>query len=145
MILLATLRGIPQMLYGEEYNLHSKDLSRGHSTLRMPMPAADRLTDENKDMQAFVSKLFQWRKKETVLHTGKTMHFLDRQNTYAFFRYTDKEAVFVFTNAADHYAEILNRYNPVGQDVMTGKQTDLSRLDIVVPPLGAVVVKLRKR
>jgi hypothetical protein len=104
------------------------------------------------DMFNYHRQLFQWRKGETVIHTGRTMHFMSRDNTYAYFRYNDNEAVFVFLNASEDnrtiptatYAEILSQYNPVGVDVITGKTYDLSRQDIVLPGLSSIVVKLSK-
>ena len=150
--LLATMRGIPQVFAGDEYDMHSSDMSKGHSTLRMPLPLPDQLTDKQRDMFDYQSRLLQWRKSEPVIHTGRTMHFLSRDNTYAFFRYTDDEAVFVFANASDeartvpiaHYAEILGKYNPVGTDVLTGKSVDLSQTNIEVSPVSALIVKLHK-
>lgn len=80
------------------------------------------------------------------------MHFMARNNTYAFFRYNDQEAVFVFANAADEprtiptdtYQEILGKYNPVGVNPLTGEQVDLSRKDLQVPAIGTLIVKLVK-
>jgi hypothetical protein len=103
------------------------------------------------DMFDFQSRLFQWRKDEPVLHFGKTMHFMARNNTYAFFRYNDNEAVFVFANAAEEprfipthtYQEILSRYNPVGFSPLSGETIDLSQ-EIKVDGLSTVVVKLTK-
>ena len=105
-----------------------------------------------KDMYDFQSKLYTWRKNEPVLHFGRTMHFLARNNTYAFFRYNDKEAVFVFANAAEQprtiptetYAEILGKYNAKGINPLTGEAIDLSRRDIEVPALSTLIVKLKK-
>ena len=150
--LLATMRGIPQVFYGDEYAMKSSDRSLGHSTLRMPLPLGDAVTAEMQDMFDFQSKLFQWRKGESVIHTGRTMHFMSRDNTYGFFRYNDSEAVFVFANASEdsrtiptaHYAEILGKYNPIGVDVISGNTYDLSRSDIVIPALTSIVVKLTK-
>ena len=150
--LLATMRGIPQVFYGDEYGMTSSDRSLGHSTLRMPLPLGDAVTAEMKDMYDYQSQLFQFRKNEPILHTGKTMHFMSRDNTYAYFRYTDEGAVFVFANASehertiptDHYTEILGKYNPVGVDVITGKTIDLSQKDIVVAPISTIIVKLNK-
>ena len=118
----------------------------------MPLPLGEEVTEEMQDMFDYQSKLFQWRKGEPILHTGKTMHFITRDNTYAYFRYTDEGAIFVYINASEdhrtipttHYAEILNKYNPVGQDIITGKQVDLSKIDLVASPLSALVVKLGK-
>ena len=154
-VLLATMRGIPQVLYGDEYAMTSANLEdpNNHSYLRAPLPQGDQVTAPMQDMFDFQSKLFQWRKSEPVLHWGKTMHFLARDNTYAFFRYNDNEAVFVFTNAAeeertiptDHYAEILGKYNALGINPMNGEKVDLSRKDIKVPALGTLIVKLLNR
>ena len=150
--LLATMRGIPQVFYGDEYAMKSADRKLGHSTLRMPLPLGEEVTAEMQDMFDYQSRLFQWRKGEEVIHTGKTMHFMSRDNTYGFFRYNDNEAVFVFVNAStdnrtiptSNYAEILGKYNAVGQDVITGKTYDLNQKDIVVEPLSSIIVKLNK-
>lgn len=152
-VLLATMRGIPQLLYGDEYAMTADGDPNSHSLLRMPLPLGDAVTPQMQDMFDFQSKLFQWRKKEPVLHFGKTMHFIGgRDNTYAFFRYNDKEAVFVFANAAMEarriptktYAEILGNYNAVGFNPLNGELVDLNRKDIEVPALSTVIVKLTK-
>ena len=152
-VLLATMRGIPQVLYGDEYAMTSKgEDPNNHSYLRAPLPQGEEVTAEMKDMFDFQSQLFQWRKNEPVLHSGKTMHFLARNNTYAYFRYNDNEAVFVFANASEEpriiptetYAEILGRYNAKGINPLTGEQVDLNRTDIEVPGLSTLIVKLTK-
>lgn len=153
-VLLATMRGIPQVLYGDEYAMISsnKENPNDHSYLRMPLPQESELNAEMVDMFDFQSQLFQWRKKEPVLHFGKTLHFLSRDNTYAFFRYNDQEAVFVFTNASEedrevpvsHYREILENYNPMGSDPLSGKKVSLVR-PFKVAGLSTIVVKLTKK
>lgn len=153
-VLLATMRGIPQLFYGDEYAMSSKgqDVSN-HSYLRAPLPQGDEVTPAMQDMFNFQSKLFTWRKGEKVLHWGKTMHFLSRDNTYAFFRYNADEAVFVFANAAEeprtiptaHYAEILGNYNTKGINPLTGEEVDLHRTDIKVDGLATLIVKMSKR
>lgn len=151
-VLLATMRGIPQVLYGDEYAMTAPEDPNSHSLLRMPLPLGEQVTPQMQKMFNFQSALFQWRKNEPVLHTGRTMHFLSRDNTYAFFRYNAREAVFVFANAADeprtipttHYAEILGKYNAVGINPLTGAKIDLSRSDIEVPGVSTLVVKLSK-
>ena len=151
-VLLATMRGIPQVFAGDEYAMRSADRSIGHSALRMPLPLGKDVTPEQQEMFDFQSRLFQWRKGEPVIHTGRTMHFMGRDNTYAFFRYNEQEAVFVFVNGSEdertiptaHYAEILSKYNPTGKEIISGEEVDLSRKDIKLAPLSAVVVKLGK-
>lgn len=152
-VLLATMRGIPQVLYGDEYAMTSKgEDPNNHSYLRAPLPLGAEVTPEMQDMFDFQAALFQWRKNEPVLHFGRTMHFMSRDNTYAFFRYNADEAVFVFVNAAEqprtiptaHYAEILGKYNAVGVNPLNGERIDLSRTDLEVPALGTLIVKLGK-
>lgn len=152
-VLLATMRGIPQVLYGDEYAMTSKgEDPNNHSYLRAPLPLGAEVTPDMQEMCDFQSRLFNWRKDEPVLHWGRTMHFLARNNTYSYFRYNDKEAVFVFANAAEEprriptetYAEILGRYNAVGFNPMTGEVVDLNRRDIEVPALSTIIVKLVK-
>lgn len=151
-VLLATMRGIPQIFYGDEYAMTAPEDPHSHSHLRMPLPLGDAVTADMQAMYDFQSKLFQWRKSEPVLHTGKTMHFLSRDNTYAYFRYNDNEAVFVFANGSEeertiptaNYKEIVTKYNAVGINPLTGETVDLNKTNIKVPALTSVVVKLTK-
>ena len=153
-VLLATMRGIPQVLYGDEYAMTSANTEdpNNHSYLRAPLPQGEQVTPAMQEMYDFQSRLFNWRKDEKVLHFGRTMHFIGRNNTYAYFRYNENEAVFVFANAAEEprriptetYAEILSKYNAVGFSPLTGEVIDLNRKDIEVPGLSTVVVKLVK-
>ena len=151
-VLLATMRGIPQELYGDEYAMTSACSDpNNHSYLRAPLPQGEEVTPVMQDMFDFQSKLFQWRKTEPVLHFGKTMHFLSRDNTYAFFRYNNKEAVFVFANASEepriipvhNYEEISGQYNPVGINPLTGEKVDLSA-ELKINGLSTLIVKLVK-
>ncbi len=151
-VLLATMRGIPQVLYGDEYAMTANGDPNAHSLLRAPLPQGDQVTSAMQDMFDFQSRLFQWRKKEPVLHFGKTMHFMGRDNTYAFFRYNDDEAVFVFANASEeprtiptaHYAEILSKYKSVGVEPLTGEEVDFNE-ELNVPGLSTFIVKITKK
>ena len=122
-----------------------------HSYLRAPLPQGKEVTDEMQKMFEFQSQLFNWRRHEKVLHYGKTMHFMACNNTYAFFRYNEDEAVFVFANAAEEprivpvetYKEILGQYNPEGFNPLTGEKIDLSQAR-KVDGLSTLIVKLTK-
>ena len=155
--LLATMRGIPQLTYGEEYGLISlnpDDISN-HGALRVNHPwfngTASGLTNEQEDLCAYYSKVFNWRRTNKTVHEGKLMHFLSRDNTYAYVRYTDKEAVLVYINAASEqrqipiaqYNELLINYAKQGVDVISGKSFDLNQR-ITVEPLTAIILPLAK-
>ena len=150
--LIATLRGIPQMFYGDEYAIQSTDPSKGHSTLRCPLLPYDSLSDEQRDVLEYTRKLFQYRKSEPCLHLGKLMHFVSRDNTYAFFRYNDKKSIFVFINASEeskiiptrHYEEITSLYQPIAQDIFSHKTYDMRDTTISVKPLSSLILEMKK-
>lgn len=146
--LLCTMRGMPQMLYGDELMFRSTDRSKGHPTLRRDFPGGwegdevnlfDRAqhSGDQKELFDYTHHLMNWRKTKEVIHTGKTMHFIDRDNTYAFFRYNDKEVVFVYVNNSDEerivpwsrYSEISANLNE-GTDVMTGEKVAMEQLRV---------------
>lgn len=159
--LLATLRGIPQLFAGDEMMFTSKDRSQGHGGLRVDFPggwasdernlfSAKGRTGVEKELFDFTQRLFQWRRGKSVIHHGRTMHFFPQDNTYAFFRYDDAEAVFVFINNArgkrripwSHYAEIARELRE-GRNVLTGERVTLSDAT-VVGPRQALVVEFRR-
>ena len=144
MAMLDTMRGIPQLFYGEELMLTSADMRVGHGGLRVDMPGGwpgdevNCFTEEgrqglHKEMFDFTQRLFQWRKTKPVIHHGKTMHFADRGNTYAYFRYDDTDAVFVYINNSrgkkqipwSHYAEIAEGLKE-GRNVLTGEPMEIN-------------------
>ncbi len=153
-VMIATLRGIPQLTYGEEIGMLSADKTKGHGSLRRDFPGffpgdKQQLEPGQQSMLDFYTKLFNWRKTEPIIHNGKTMHFLSRDNTYAYFRYTDRGAVFVYLNASNevkkidwkHYNDIASKYSSTGTNVMTGEKIDMAA-NVEVKPLSFMIVKL---
>ena len=155
--LLATMRGMPQMLYGDELMFRSTDRTKGHPTLRVDFPGgwegdevnlfdASQHIGSQKDVYDHTRKLMTWRKNKDVIHNGKTMHFIDRNNTYAFFRYNDSEVVFVFINNTDavmpvpwsRYAEIAAGLE-VGTNVLTDQSITMTGAK--VEPMSSLVVE----
>ena len=143
MAMLATMRGIPQVFYGEEMMLCSADLSQGHGGLRIDFPggwAGDKtnlLTAEgrkgmHKELFDFSARLLNWRKSKPVIHNGETMHFMTRDNTYAYFRYDDTDAVFVYINNSGktvnipwaNYAEVASELKS-GRNVLTAEAIEV--------------------
>ena len=97
----------------------------------------------------YTHRLMNWRKSKEVIHSGKTLHFIDRDNTYAFFRYNDSEVVFVYVNNSlkkhkvpwSRYAEI-NSGLTTGVDVLTGESVDMTNL--TVEPMSSLVVEFKR-
>ncbi|MBQ5726517.1 MAG: glycoside hydrolase family 13 protein [Alistipes sp.] len=161
MALLSTMRGIPQIFAGDEMALRSADLSQGHGGLRVDFPGGwegDKLnlfdekqrTGDAAIVSDYTRRLLQWRKSKEVIHTGRTMHFAGRDNTYAFFRYNDTDVVFVYVNNSkeskplrwSRYGEIASNLS-AGRCVISGEEVTLSD-DVVVAPHEVIVVEYKR-
>ena len=176
MVLMATMRGIPQIFAGDELMFVSSDSDdmSNHGGLRVDFPggwpgdAVDFFTEEGRDAQTvntdglavakgqagelyrYVSRLFNWRKEKKVIHDGRTMHFLSRDNTYGYFRYDDTDAVFVYVNNSDgpknipwtHYSEISEGLSS-GRNVLTGEAVEVSD-STVAEPHSVLVVEFKR-
>ena len=158
--LLCTMRGMPQILYGDELMFRSTDRSKGHPTLRVDFPGGwegdavnlfnhEEHSGDQKEVFDHTRTLMNWRKSKEVIHTGKTMHYIDRDNTYAFFRYNDSEVVFVYVNNSDEartvpwarYAELTEGLTE-GRDVLTGKSVKMDNLKVA--PMTSIVVEFSR-
>ena len=158
--LLATVRGIPQLFYGDEMMFATGKGYKSDGELRMDFPGGwqgdekDLFTEEGRqgtdaELYDYARKLFRWRKDNEVIHDGRTMHFLTRDNTYAFFRYNDAGKVFVYINNSldektipwSHYAEIASSLGE-GTNVLTGEKVTVTD-STVVGPCSALVVDYR--
>lgn len=175
--LLATLRGIPQLYYGDEMMfLERKDVPSHDGAKRIDFPGgweddtidlfdkdgrelAPRIYEHAGELHDYTATLFNWRKGNKAVQDGKTLHFLSRanigasnitDNTYAYFRYTDTDAVFVYINNSfephaldwDHYREFVE--GPVnGRNVLTGEDITL-RSGITIEPKSALVVEFKR-
>lgn len=161
--MLATMRGIPQLFAGDELMFMSKDRSQGHGGLRVDFPGGwpgdkvNYFTAEGRqqsavvsDLYDYASKLFQWRKGKEVIHNGRTLHFMTRDNTYAYFRYNDEEVVFVYINNSaepkqlpwSYYEEITEGLT-TGRNVITNETVSLSD-ETYVPAEDALVVEFKR-
>ncbi len=156
--MLATMRGIPQLYNGDEMMFKAFNGEQSDPARRVDFPGgwADDKTDlfsadgrkgVAAELHDYTARLFNWRKEKSVLHDGKTLHFLGRDNTYAYFRYNETEAVFVFVNNTghdvivpwDHYAEFVS--GPVSAtDVVSGMPVTLGP-GLTVPAGTALIAE----
>jgi glycosidase len=108
MVLMATMRGIPQIYYGTEI-LMANPNSDSHGEIRSNFPGGfsnmsanaktgKGLTTEQKEAQAFVKKLLNYRKSNPVLHNGKLTHFAPENGIYVYFRHSAEGKVMVILN-----------------------------------------------
>jgi len=163
-VMLATLRGIPQLFYGDEMMFATDNPRRDDGRLRMDFPGGwpgdktDLFTPEGRKSDAvkaelhdYARTLFRWRKGKAVIHSGKTIHFVPENNTYGYFRYDDTDVVFVFINNSDEAARVpwTSRYAEMteglgsGRNVLTGEAVTLSD-ETQVGPCEALVVEFKR-
>jgi glycosidase len=102
MAYVATVRGTPQFYYGSEVLLRGPK-ERDDGRLRADMPggwagdAANAFTGTGLDAaqreaQAYIRTLYQWRKRTPLLHDGRLMHFAPEDDVYVYFRYAGTPA-----------------------------------------------------
>ena len=160
--LLATLRGIPQLFYGDEMMFATGNPKRDDGRLRMDFPggwAGDRVnlfTPEGRekaradtaythaaDLYNYASTLFRWRRDKEVIHSGKTLHFLPQNNTYGYFRYNDTDVVFVFVNNSPEACKVpWTRYQEMTESLLYPGcfRRTRSRLALVTVTLSRLTV-----
>jgi glycosidase len=154
-----TMRGIPQFYYGTEVLMTSPKV-RADGPTRQDFPGGwdgdtvnaftgEGLGAKQKEAQAFVRKLLNWRKTQPLVHKGKLMHFAPEQGTYVYFRYAGAQRLMVVLNKNKHtsllatarFAEILPPHAS-GVDVITGNTFDLSTT-LAVPARSVLVLEVR--
>lgn len=167
--LLSTMRGMPQLYNGDEMMFSCKPGDWSDGAKRIDFPGGwsgdeiDLFTKEGRaaagktstadystaaDLHDYTARIFNWRKVRKVIHSGKTMHFITRDNTYAFFRYDDESKVFVFVNNSGHdiavpwchYAEIAEGVQ-TAYDVISDKNITLSD-ETIVPAYSVLIADI---
>ncbi|GGY61181.1 neopullulanase SusA [Cellvibrio zantedeschiae] len=144
MVLSVTTRGIPQFFYGSEV-LATSPKERDDGAVRSDMPggwAGDNinafsgkgLTPAQKDAQAFLKTLLNWRKTNEAVKTGKLVHYVPENSTYVYFRYTDSKTVMVVLNKNTQDSKLdLARFQNMlkgkasGKDILTSSVVDFSQ------------------
>lgn len=159
MALIATVRGIPQIYYGSEIGM-AGDKGKGDADIRQDFPGgwtgdknnaftkAGR-TEEQAKFFDFSSKLFQWRKGKSVIHSGKMTHYIPEDNVYVYFRYNDNETVMVIINNAAQsktfktarFQENIKDFTS-GKDVLTGKSINVKE-DITIDGKSVLILELK--
>ena len=167
--IVGTVRGYPQIFSGDEQMFISQGGWHRDGALRVDFPGGwdgdvfDLFTAEGREkcdidfdgshlpagtraeVFDFASRLFQWRKTSDAVINGHFKHFLTRDNTYAYFRYSDSDKVFVYLNNSsedkripwENYSEITDGLGS-GTDVISGQTVDPS--NYVVPAHGLLII-----
>ena len=154
----ATMRGIPQFFYGTEIQM-SHPGTDSHGALRAEFPGGwtdharnaftgEGLTEQERNAQAFMKKLLNWRKNEPVIHDGKLMQYTPIRNVYAYFRYSDDQAVMVIFNRGNdmveldtaRFAERLDEFSH-GTDVISDERVSITPT-LELAPMSVMILAL---
>lgn len=155
---IATTRRIPQMFYGTELAMESP-VERDDGRVRADMPggwAGDTvnaftgagLSAEQRDLQDWTRRLFNWRKGERLIHDGALMQYAPLEGCYVFFRFDAGRTVMVALNktarpvdlATARFAERL-AVGDAARDVLSGESSRLGAT-IRVPARSPLILEV---
>lgn len=157
MAMLLTLRGIPQLYYGDEILMSG--YSNPDGLVRADFPggwpadkvnkfkAAGRTPKENEAFN-YVRTLANYRKSSTALQTGKMTQFIPEDGIYVYFRYDRASTVMVVYNSNEkaktlgvsRFAERLTGFTSA-KNIHTGISGKLDTLEI--PAKTTLVLELK--
>ena len=159
MSILATVRGIPQIYYGSEIGM-AGNKDKGDAAIRQDFPGGwegdtnNAFTDagrtaEQKQYFDFTAKLFNWRKTQTAIHSGKMTHYIPENNVYVYFRYNADETVMVIINnsndkktvATDRFKENIKNFKSV-KEVITAQTFDITK-EVTLEPKSVLILELK--
>ncbi len=158
MTLIATVRGIPQIYYGSEIGMKG-DKNVGDGDIRRDFPGGwptdtnnaftnSGRTAEQQQYFEFTSKLFNWRKNKTVIHSGKTTQYIPENNVYVYFRHNETDKVMVIINNSNEkqtintkrFAENIQK-SEKGTDIISGAELNL-KTEITIDAKSALILEL---
>ncbi|MBW8823566.1 MAG: glycoside hydrolase family 13 protein [Xanthomonadales bacterium] len=160
MAYIATVRGTPQFYYGSEVLVRGPK-ERHDGEIRADMPGGwngdatnaftgNGLSPAQRDAQAYVRKLFEWRKRTPVVQSGQLSHFAPEGPVYVYFRHDGKHgAVMVALNKSDAANTVaLDRFAAFvkpgarAHDVLNDIDVQLGA-SLMLPAKSATILELR--
>jgi glycosidase len=157
---LMTTRGIPLIYYGTEALSDRGDL-QGDPGKRKDFPGGwaydpvdffndQNLSEDQKDVSQYLTRLLNWRKTNKVVQEGKLTHYIPQDGIYVYFRTLGKESVMVLINRSKVIKQVETaRFNEnltgfkKGKDVIDGAPVnDLG--NIAVPANTVMILELSR-
>ncbi|WP_339659675.1 glycoside hydrolase family 13 protein [uncultured Polaribacter sp.] len=152
---------IPQIYYGTEILMNDSANPGDHGLIRTDFPGGfkddkvnaftgEGLTDAQKDMQIFMSKILNYRKNSEAIQDGKTIHFAPFMGTYFLFRIKGDETVVHIINKNDAPITIdLKQYAEIGlagktlKNIITGEDF-IWNTEIQLNEKGSIILTTKK-
>lgn len=159
---LAVTRRIPQFFYGSELLLTSPR-HRDDGAVRADFPGGwsgdavnaftgQGLDDRQREAQAYLKRLLNWRKSERLVHEGALMQYAPQDSTYALFRHDGsatphqgRRVMLIMNKSQEPKTVALSRFPEMlragdrATDVMTGDQFALAAT-LTLPPRAVRVL-----
>jgi glycosidase len=157
--LLLTLRGIPQLYYGNEIGMKNFK-NPTDAEVREDFPGGwagdkvNKFTPDGRDAREteifnYTRTLALFRAKSPAITSGKTMQYIPQNGVYVYFRYTDTQTVMCVLNTNDQETSIdLARYQErtgkftSGRNVLTGAEASLGTA-LKLPAKSLTVMELK--
>jgi neopullulanase len=157
---LITVRGIPLIYYGTEALLDRgslegdpgkrKDFPGGWAGDPVNLFTNQNLSDEQKDVLEYLTRLQNWRKMNKVVQEGKLTHYIPEDGLYVYFRTLGKESVMVLMNNANVMKNVETaRFNEnltgfkKGKDIIDGSPVN-NLENIEVPAKSVKIIELAR-
>lgn len=154
---LALLPRIPQFYYGTEILMQNTAKPGDHGLIRTDFPGGwdtdttnaftgKGLTNNQKEMQRFMSNLLNFRKQSKAIHNGKTIHFAPQNGVYVLFRILNDEIVTIILNKNEEpYQLDLSSFSEIGLSNkkvtnISTKQSFIWKDSLLLPIKGATIL-----
>lgn len=162
---LATVRRIPQFFYGTEV-LMTSPRERDDGAVRADFPGGwpgdavnavtgAGLTDRQRDAQAYLKRLLNWRKQEPLVHSGALMQYAPLDGSYVLFRHDGqadqrgrRKLMLVLNKRPEAVELALERFpemlhgGETATDVITGQTQTLGRT-LKLPARAALLLSIQ--
>lgn len=157
---LLTIRGIPQIYYGTEILMDNTGHHKVDGLIRSDFPGgwkgdgANAFTGEGLNasqlkIQSYLKQLLNWRKNNSVIANGKTLHFAPFVGMYVYFRYNKEKTIMVVMNknekevAVDtkRFAELL-KLKSTATNIITNESVSIQS-SLIVPAKSTTVFEIK--
>lgn len=156
---LLTIRGIPQIYYGTEILMDNTPHHKNDGLIRSDFPGgwkddkvnaftSEGLNTNQQSVQNYLKQLLNWRKTNTAITNGKTIHFAPSDGIYVYFRYNKEKTVMVVINKNDKEITLdPTRFNEIlkgrtrAMEVLSNKTIDI-KTGIPVNPKSATLFEI---